>query len=178
MANKPEIIDVIEGLTVHCRPPIMEASARASWLADWCSDLADFPIESIRLAVRDWRHSASGKFPTPGQLLPLVRSKLPIESKGRPQDWAPLSDDEYRALPIRDKIRHQLILAHEAGCKAGPMWRNPEGGGKMSRPVDGRLMPEDMPPTHRHWTEVRASHMAEVKRLREIIDRAEERGAA
>lgn len=176
MAEKSEIIDEIEALTVHCRPPIMEASARASWLTDWCEDLAEFRIEHIRLAIREWRQSGSAKFPTPGQLLPLIRSKMPVKVEERISDWRPLTDDEYRALSVREKIRHQLILAHEAGCKAGPMWRNPEGA-NMARPVDGRVPLEEMPASYRHWREVEARHHAEAKRLREIINQPE-RGIA
>ena len=53
MAEKSEIIDEIDALTVHCRPPPMEAGSRASWLRDWCEDLAKFPIEAIRLGIRE-----------------------------------------------------------------------------------------------------------------------------
>jgi len=170
MADKSDIIDEIERLTVHCRPPIMEADLRAGWLADWCADLTEFPIEAIRLAIREWRHSGSNKFPTPGQLIPMVRGKLPPEKREREGDWRELSDDEYRALSVREKIRHQLILAHRAGAKAGPMWRNPENTANIRRPMPGHIPLEEMPGAYHHWKHVEAQHLAEAKRLREIIN--------
>jgi hypothetical protein len=167
MANKPEIIDEIEGLAVHCRPPIMEVGQRSSWLGDWCNDLAEFEIEAIRGACREWRQSGAIKFPTPGQLLPMVRKRA---SADRAADhngpWRPLSDAEYGALGLREKIRHQQILAAEARRKAGPMWRNPPGGASIQRPKPGHVEPHEMSPAYRKWSEIASGHEAEAKRLR------------
>jgi hypothetical protein len=169
MASRPEIIAEIEALEVHCRAPLMTTDARARWFQDWCADLNDFPIETIRSAIRDWRHSGSTKFPTPGALLPLIRAKLPREASGdAPKAWRPLSDEEYAQLSVREKIRHQTILAHEASVKAGPMWRNPPGS-NMSRPMPGHIRAEDMPDTWRRWRDVAAGHMAEATRLRKYL---------
>jgi len=170
MAEKSEIIDEIERLTVHCRPPLMEASARGGWLSDWCDDLADFPIDSIRLGIREWRHAGSTKFPTAGQLLPLIRGKLPANDDPRPDDWRPLTDEEFARLSIREKIRHHLILAHDAGIKAGPMWKTPQGS-HAGRPMPGHIEAKDMPETWSRWKSIEANHLTEVKRLREIVRR-------
>lgn len=169
MADKSEIIDQIEALAVHCRPPVMEPTARASWLRDWCDDLVGFPIESIRLGIREYRHCGETKFPTAGKLLPLIRAKLPVEKGAAVEVWRPLSDDEYAALSIRDKIRHQLILAKLAADRAGPMWKNPQGGASMKRPTPGHITFEDMPSAYRRWKGVEAGHLAEAKRLREFL---------
>lgn len=148
----------------------MEASARAGWMADWCSDLSGFPIDAIRLGIREWRHSGSAKFPTAGQLLPLVRSKLPPERQGqRVEIWREPSDDEYRAMTVREKIRHHLIMAHDAACKAGPMWRNPPGGASLKRPMPGHIPIEEMPSAYHAWKAREAHHNAEIRRLRELI---------
>lgn len=173
MADKSDIIDEIERLTVHCRPPIMEADLRAGWLADWCADLAEFPIEAVRLAIRDWRHGGQSKFPTPGQLLPLVRARLPAQKGPKVEVWREPTEDEYRAMTVREKIRHHHIMAHEAGVKAGPMWRNPEGAANIRRPMPGHLTIEEMPPTYHHWKRMQANHAAEAKRLREMINKAD-----
>lgn len=168
MASKSEIIDQIEALAVHCRPPIMSIEQRESWMRDWCADLADFPDEAIAAACRKWRHTGSAKFPTPGQLLPLVRDSLPMERGSRVEVWRELTDDEYRALSVREKIRHRTILAHEARCKAGPMFRS-ERGASMGRPVGTHTTADQMPETWRRWTAIAEGHEAEAKRLREHL---------
>lgn len=170
MANRNEIIAEIEALEAHCRAPLMTMDGRARWLQDWCADLASFPVDKIREVVRQYRQSGTTKFPTPGTLLPMLRAKMPLENAGeKPLPWAPISNEEYDRLTIREKIRHQKILAHEAGCKAGPMWRNPTGGAKISRPTPGHTPADDLSPAFRHWKAVQAEHLAEAKRLQEII---------
>lgn len=167
MAARDEIIDCIEALAVHCRPPLMSIEQRALWLRDWCSDLAEFPTDAIATACRKWRHSGSNKFPTPGQLLPLVRDSLPSSHGPRVEPWRELTEDEYRALSVREKIRHRLILAHEARTKAGPMFRTQRA--MMGRPTGEHLTPEQMPDTWRRWTQIAEGHEAEVARLREHL---------
>jgi hypothetical protein len=169
MADKHEIADEIEALTAHCRPPLMEAGQRAMWLRDWCEDLAGFPIEAIRQACRKYRHSGAVKFPTPGQLIPLVREAEPGPKGERVEVWRELSDAEYGQLTVREKIRHHLILAHEAGGKAGPMFRNVTVDNRMNNASAAHLTTDEMPPIWRTWKEREAHHMAEVKRLRAII---------
>jgi hypothetical protein len=172
MAERTEIAAEIEALTTHCRPPLMEVDARMLWLRDWCTDLGEFPIEAIRQACRKWRHSGATKFPTAGQLMPLVRANLPDDGpKGRVEPWRPLSDAEYATLTVREKIRHHTILAHEAGCKAGPMWRNPDGA-SMSKPRPGHVTHDQMPPAWRQWKAIQSNHLAEATRLRGVIHNA------
>jgi hypothetical protein len=147
----------------------MEVEQRASWLRDWCSDLAEFPIDAVRAACRKWRQSGSTKFPTPGLLLPLVRSSLPVEKAEIVRPWRQATEDEYRAMTVREKIREHTIMAHEAFGEAGPMFRN-ESSGDMAKARGAHLKPDEMPDAHRRWTEIGRNHMAEVKRLREIIN--------
>lgn len=170
MAEKSEIIDAIEALSVHCRPPLMSVDQRSLWMRDWIADLEQFPIEAVQKACRTYRHSGATKFPTPGQLLPLARSHQPQPTEERIQEWRPLSEEEFAALSLRDKIRHHGIMAHEARVKAGPMWRN-TGAGDMRRPQKAHVEPQDMPDVWRRWTSIADGHEAEAKRLRTYLHR-------
>lgn len=167
MAERTEIATEIEALAVHCRPPLMEATARALWLRDWCEDLAQFPIEAIRVACRKFRGSGATKFPTPGQLLPLIRAEAQEAAPSQKiVAWQPLSDAEYDQLSLRDKIRHHRILAHEARRKAGPMWRN-------GKPATA----EDMPEIWRSWNARADNHEDEAHRLQATLKRAQSQAA-
>ncbi len=172
MADRLEIMDALESLAVHCRPPLMSVEDRSRWMLDWCSDLAKFPIEPIRTACTRWRQGDSTRFPTPGQLLPLVRSVMPVEGKGeKAEAWRPISDDEYRQLPIRDKIRHLKIVLSELMTNAGPMMVN-EGSFR------GRHLTPDEMPAKWHDAKARAAVIeGEISRLRDAIKNAQERAA-
>jgi hypothetical protein len=167
MADKSQIIDAIEALAVHCRPPIMSVPQRELWMRDWCADLASFPAEAITNACRKYRQSEATKFPTPGQLIPLVRLSLPSTTGEKVAEWAPLSDAEYASLSIRDKSRHRSILAHDARIKAGPMYVNRSP--TLSGATPGHVSAENMPAVWRKWTGIAEAHEAEAKRLREHL---------
>lgn len=169
MAERTEISAELNALSVHCRPPIMEVEQRALWLRDWCNDLTEFPIEAVRIACRKWRQSGSTKFPTPGQLLPLVRENMPEEKREFARTWSPAGDDEYRAMSIREKIREHQILAHEAYTKAGPMYRNLSAGGPISKAAGQHLTAEEMGPVHAHWAAEGLRHTQEAQRLRQYL---------
>jgi len=167
MADRTEIATEIEALAVHCRPPLMEAEKRALWLRDWCEDLAKFPIGAVRVACRKYRNSGATKFPTPGQLVPMVRAEAEQKPAAeRVQPWRPLTDDEYEALSLRGKIEHQRILAGQARRKAGPMWLN-------GRPAG----PDELPERWHEWTKRAENHEAEADRLRRYL-RATPQGLA
>ena len=159
MADRNDIIEALEALAIHCRPSLMGIDERAVWLRDWCNDLAGEDIEAIRVGCQRWRGGTNHKFPMVGQLMPLIRAATVKKGDGPlPQVWSPISDAEYNALSLNDKIRHHQIAASEAGYKAGPMWR------------DGRpLEISEMSAAWHHWRGVKANHLAEVKRLRGLI---------
>lgn len=167
MADKSQIMDALEALAVHCRPPLMSVEDRTRWMRDWVDDLAEYPLEAVTNGTRKWRHSGSVKFPTAGQLLPMVREGLARPDTGPSQPWRPATEAEYTAMSIRGKIHEQTILAHEAAGKAGPMFRNTTQGPRMS---GVHLTADEMPPAHAHWRQVAANHMAEVKRLRQYVN--------
>lgn len=169
MAQRTEIDTELNALSVHCRPPIMEVEQRALWLRDWCSDLAEFPIEAIRIACRKYRQSGATKFPTPGQLLPLIRENQPGETTERLSAWRPAEAAEYRDMTVREKIREHQILSHEAYTKAGPMFRNLSSGGSMGRASGQHLAADEMSEAHRHWAAEGLRHQQEAHRLRQHI---------
>lgn len=169
MASKAEIINAIEALTVHCRPPLMEANQRTSWLSDWCDDLGRFPAEAIANGCRKWRHSGNTKFPTPGQLLPLVGEGVPNPDRVKALPWRPATQEEYQAMTLKEKIRENLILASEADGKAGPQFRNTSQRGSINRAAGVHLTPEQMPPEWHRWRDVAATHRAEAGRLRKHL---------
>lgn len=166
MASKSEIIDAIEALAVHCRPPLMSIEQRELWMRDWCADLAEFPTEAVATACRKWRHSGSIKFPTAGQLLPLVRDSLEKPRAERIDVWRPATEAEYAGMTIREKIREHTILAHDAAGRAGPMFRNTSQGLRMS---GVHLAPEEMPDSHHRWREEAKRHNQEIRRLRQYL---------
>lgn len=165
MADRNDIIDALDSLAVHCRPPLMSVDDRSRWMADWCKDLGPFPAESIRIACDRWRNGQDRKFPMPGQLIPLVRS---VTSKGTspsdiPKAWGPVSDDEYEAMTLREKARHQTLLAMDAINRAGPQYRH-------KHHIDA----EDMPPEWHALQKKAAGHHAEAKRLMTIVRESRE----
>lgn len=125
MADRIEIVDALESLAVHCRPPLMSVDDRSRWLKDWCDDLAEFDGDAVRLAITRWRQSENTKFPTPGQLLPMVRLASKRSSvqpdEGRPRAWTWPSEDELDGMTLTERRRSYLIMASQARGKAGAM---------------------------------------------------------
>lgn len=173
MADQIEIVDQIETLSAHCRPPLMDVDTKSRWLQSWCEDLAEFSSEVLKAGFRSWRQSDNVKFPTPGQLLPMMRAAASrangsgLSSNAAPKAWEPISDAEYDQLSLRDKIRHQRILASRAFSKAGPQCSG-------SLPIPAEQMPQEW----HGWRAVGRNHLAEVERLKKILDRDELRDAS
>lgn len=157
MAERTEIAEALEGLAVHCRPPLMSVEDRARWLADWCEDLKDFSIEAINAACSSWRMSAEAKFPRQGQFIPMIRLAAQDHATGEDEaPWRPLTDAEYAELSLTDKIRHQRILASNALDQAGPQ--------DMHTPA------AEMPEKWRFFRNRGAEHLAEADRLWRILN--------
>jgi hypothetical protein len=167
MADPLEIVDEIEALTVHCRPPVMSVEQRSRWQQDWAHDLAKYDIAVIQRAFREWRQGESLKFPTPGQLLPMLErlSRRPdAATDSAAQVWRyDIPDDEYRSLSLNDKIRHHRIAAGHCRRKAGPM------------PVKVTVRKEDMPAQWHEWRDRADRHDAEAQRLQTSIGRLDQR---
>lgn len=167
MADHREIIEEIEALTVHCRPPVMSIEQRARWQMDWAQDLAKYPLESIQQVFRQWRQSEIAKFPMPGQILPILdrMSRKPdAEMSESVAEWHyDISDEEYRSLSLNDKIRHHRIAAIHCRRKAGPM------------PHRALVRKEDMPREWHEWRDRAFNHDAEAQRLQQSIGRWDSR---
>lgn len=165
MAERAEIAAEIEALAVHCRPPLMEVEQRASWVRDWCTDLAGFPIESIRVACRKWRQGTATKFPTPGQLIVFIEKEIPKQMGPKALPWRPASEDEYRGMTLQNKIYEHQVLAHEAYGKAGPMFRNETVSAGLGRAKGEHLTLDQMPDSYRRWTMIASNHTQEATLL-------------
>ncbi len=167
MADRLEIVDALESLAVHCRPPLMSVEDRSRWMRDWCEDLKSSDAVAIRLACQRWRQGEDRKFPMPGQLIPLIRAVTRREEPTReslPIEWEIVSDEVYREFSVREKIRYLTILESTELLKAGPMFRQFEQGMKGTH-----LTREEMPlKWHTAHAEARRIR-EEIKRLREII---------
>jgi hypothetical protein len=161
MAEHREIIAEVEALTVHCRPPVMAIEQRARWQVDWARDLEKYPIEIIQQAFRQWRQGESGKFPTPGQILPMLdrMTRRPDgPSQAQSLEWRyDLSEEAYRALSLNEKIRHHRIAAGHCRRKAGPM------------PHKVTVAKKDMPAEWQEWRARAERHDDEAKRLQQSI---------
>lgn len=167
-----EIIKELRALEQFCTFKAVRTGEESErFLKDYLADVQEFPLDAIQKACGKWRKSGATKFPTPGQLIPLIRECLPAEGGVGPQAWRPLSDGEYADLSLRDKIRHQQILAHEARVKAGPMWKTPPGS-SLKRPRAGHIEPAELSPVYRQWMDIAAEHDAEVRRLRSYLHRS------
>lgn len=163
MANGIEIIKELRALEQHYTFKVVRSPEdQERFLRDYVADLREFDIKAIETGCARWRQSGAKNFPTSGQLLPFIQAASPRSHGEKPQPWRPLSDAEYATLSIREKIRHQTILASEAKLKAGPMWR--EG-----KPCP----PENLSEGYHTWTARARNHEAEIKRLRELINQPE-----
>ena len=171
MANRDEIIEEIEGLEVHCRAAVMTMTARSKWFSDWCNDLAKFPIEAIRDAFKDWRQSDNVKFPTPGQMLPMIKAKIRKSDDGTTTafKWEPLTEDTYYDAPIAEKIKHHRIMAERARFAAGPMYRSRTTWGSGQH-----LEASEMPDRWHAYRKQADGHAEQANKLRKTMVEAAE----
>lgn len=155
-SHRIEIIKELRALEQFCTFKVMRTGDESErFLKDYLADIQDFPLQAIQAACADWRKSGQTKFPTPGQLIPMIRSRLQTKAAPKDEAWVPLDDADYAALTLDGKERHHLILAKQALDKAGPMWR------------DGRaLHPDEMSAEHNKWKERARFHKQEASRLR------------
>jgi hypothetical protein len=162
------IIPELEALELHFRHPI-QGEARSKWLVDWARDLSAYSLEDIQRGCKRWRMNGQ-RFPKPGELIAAIQQETRLDGQVRVHEWRKLSDPEYEALDLVGKIRHHMILAHEARGKAGPMFRNQAGGGNSIFKAAGEhLTREEMPEEWHRLQAVARGHDAEVKRLRGLL---------
>lgn len=161
-SDRIEIVKELRALEQFCTfKAVRSGEEQERYMLDYLADIQDFPLDAIRRACAEWRRSGVTKFPSSGQLIPLIRKNI-VEQKPEPdREWRPISDAEYEALNLREKIRHRMVLAREARITASTHTHG------WDRNVT------TAPPTYRHWIDVAASHEAEAQRLRGIINRSQ-----
>lgn len=158
-SDRIEIVKELRALEKFCAfPSGMTGEDRERYLKDYLSDIQEFPLDAIRSACAEWRKSGSVKFPTSGMLIPIIKRFIGAPKDERLEPWRALTDDEYRALGLPEKIRHHQILANQARRKAGPMWKN-------GRPA----APDELPDIWHSWTRQAENHEAEASRLRKHL---------
>lgn len=150
-----EIVQELRALEQFCTfKAVRSGEEQERYMKDYLADIQDFPIEAIRKACADWRKSGSTKFPTSGQIIPMIRAHLEAPRSETCGAWRPLSDDAYDALSLPDKIRHRMILAQEARRTASSKAHG------WTRNIN------EAPPIYRQWMAVADGHEAEARRLR------------
>lgn len=51
----------------------MSQKKRDLILMDWCDELEDWPVESVKAALRQWRRENPSKKPNPGHILQILK---------------------------------------------------------------------------------------------------------
>ena len=51
----------------------MSDGKRALILADWCDELEDWPVDSVKAALRQWRRENPNKKPNPGHIIQILK---------------------------------------------------------------------------------------------------------
>jgi hypothetical protein len=157
-SHRIEIIKELRALEQSCSfRNARTGEENERFLKDYLADIDEYPIEAIKEACADWRKSGSIRFPTSGQLIPIIKAKVPGQSSPREDAWRQLDDAAYAQLDLPAKERHHLILANQCEVKAGPMWKN-------GRP----LTAEQMPPAWHRLREQAQFHRDEAVRLRKL----------
>lgn len=165
MATRNEIVEALERLETHCRAPLMSIEARTGWMRDWCDDLKDCDVADVNAACQKWRNGDERKFPLPGQLKAVIRSLRPqrTDSDNQGGAWRELTDAEYQALTIREKIRYHQICVQQCLRKAGPMW----SAGRHREMAD-------MPQSFHDWRAKASNHGEEARRLQGKLNEYQE----
>jgi hypothetical protein len=133
----------------------MNAGEWAAWWADYTDALGDLTETALELGMREWVRRPDSRFmPKPGELRELAlatRPAAPTVFRGpAPTPWRPLTDEQFDALSLHDKIwNHERMAQHEREL-AGPQTDAPS---EMSAKW------------HAHRARS-ANHSAEARRLR------------
>lgn len=158
------IISEIKALSSHYRRRPLAPADEARWLADFVTDLGELPLDAVRSGCAHWRRNER-KFPTPGELrgaCDLFRRD--VLQRPRAEAWRELTDSEYDALSLRDKIRHREILAYKLEGDAATLWRRlPET--KAGDPPSWRNYAASLADDWARMRETAAAHLNEAKRL-------------
>lgn len=120
-SHRIEIVKELRALEQFCTFKAVRTGEESErFLKDYLADIQAFPFEAIQKACAEWRRSGATRFPTPGQLIPIIRKHVETPDSGPRinEPWKPLSEAEYAALGLEAKIRHRRILAAQARDEA------------------------------------------------------------
>lgn len=88
----------------------MSNDMRSAILSDWCDELEDWPVESIKGALRLWRRENPNKKPNPGHIVQLLKKAW--GEKNAPAVRAALAQHAQRVdvppLEVRQAISEEL----------------------------------------------------------------------
>lgn len=88
----------------------MSNDMRSAILSDWCDELEDWPVESIKGALRLWRRENPNKKPNPGHIVQLLKKAW--GEKNAPAVRAALAQPAQRVdvppLEVRQAISEEL----------------------------------------------------------------------
>ena len=70
-------------------------------LMDWCDELENWPVESIKAAFRQWRRDNPSKKPNPGHILQILN-----------RAWGERNIDKTRAA-MAQQVQHQGMTPQE-----------------------------------------------------------------
>lgn len=153
-SDRIEIVKELRALEQFCTfKAVRSGEEQERYMLDYLADVQEYPLEAIRKACAEWRKSGVTKFPTSGQLIPLIRKHVAEEKPAQNGPWRQISEEEYEGLTLREKIRHRLILASEARRTASTHTHG------WDRNVT------TAPAAYRHWIDVAAGHDREAMRL-------------
>jgi hypothetical protein len=160
-SQRIEIVKELRALEQFCTfKAVRSGEEQERFLRDYLADVQDFPLEAIQKGCADWRKSGQTKFPTPGQLIPLIKAHIVqarVEVSAQP--WRPLTEPEYRALSVEDKIRHCRLLASQSRAEATKA--------AIKQGWDRNVA--NAPPIYRQHMDIADAHEAEAKRLRQYV---------
>jgi len=155
MASRTDILTELNALSAHYMRIVRSPEEQERILSDYADDLKAFDLDAIKNGCRSWRQSSAQRFPTPGQLIPMIRANMRQQTGPRPAAWKPCTTEEYEAMPPYEQIR-------ELQCRMEAINPGPQFSQVQQRHLDASEMPEE-------WHKARqriATYAAEIKRIR------------
>jgi len=90
----------------------MSQKKRDLILMDWCDELEDWPVESVKAALRQWRRDNPSKKPNPGHILQLLNKAW--GERNAPAVRAAIEAQQRARSEPMSRERHQQVSAEMA----------------------------------------------------------------
>ena len=91
----------------------MSEALRTEILTDWCDELEDWPVDSVKAALRIWRRDNPSKKPNPGHIVQLLNKAW--GEKHAPAVRAALADQ--RPKVDLQPLEHRLAVVDELSTR-------------------------------------------------------------